>query len=653
MHLSKACDIFFPGLSLWVESQVADAQGEEKEGRTEDMGPPGGVVAEPNPPLAISNLVGTYEGHAFPRSPSGAAAVNEVVSAACTDTSAAAEDAVEDLNLLGLLWSDREEMGRARLYLLAAKAAYRMLEPYCPSSVNAAATLSGTAAQLNGSEEGPMKTVGRAAPAARGPEGADRRSFRRPIDGHHTHTLYYLAQVYGALRNADASASYCYQTLARQLEWELTLDVCGWVGNCMSLVDYLLGEQGDKEAAAWCLEACDVLLRREEEAKARGEGPGTAREEARALSVAGVHRKWAVLYASILEEAAALALGELDRNEARRPAAFLVGFPRLFPSLSSPSSPLAPDASPAGATCAQPSRLPLPPSITSFAQARPVFLQAQKHLAAALSYFVLDGHVTEHVHLLREQSKAYRDLAVFESDDKRRQAMFLRRAGLLQPLLDDLNPRAYAGLLKVVSFELGEVYLTLLETKAARVEEKLSQAGRRARGDEDDNKALEAYEPSKAEAEKCDTYCRLAIAAFEHFVRLYHKQSPPPDVRETSSPGLKASGVENVAWDLPSKEDFKPVFRAHFHLARLYGRMHVFGGQGEEAHEGRVAGMKKSLATYEWLRGFAREHICRLYGASAGPCERHFAEELKICDDMSAMLPEKIAREHFKYKASS
>lgn len=109
--------------------------------------------------------------------------------------------------------------------------------------------------------------------------------FRWALQGAHTHTLFYLAQVSGALGDADTSASYCYMTLSEQvgmvydsfvfrrstdcdvwsprrlrstccipyhtlqLEGEVKLDRLGWVTNCLSLVDYhLTASQSDYKA---------------------------------------------------------------------------------------------------------------------------------------------------------------------------------------------------------------------------------------------------------------------------------------------------------------------------------------------------------------------------------------------------------------------
>eukprot|EP00624_Nannochloropsis_granulata_P002158 evm.model.NODE_20742_length_7495_cov_13.818012.2 len=116
-------------------------------------------------------------------------------------------------------------MAQARLYLLAAKEAYRMLEPFCPvpasNSTPTAAAIRDRKEKEKNEEEEDIATSTAAGESNRSTSIHNTHSrFRRLIDDHHTHTLYYLAQVYGQLRQADASASYCFQTLAKQVEWE-------------------------------------------------------------------------------------------------------------------------------------------------------------------------------------------------------------------------------------------------------------------------------------------------------------------------------------------------------------------------------------------------------------------------------------------------
>lgn len=87
----------------------------------------------------------------------------------------------------GILYSGREELPRARAFLLAALRAHELLSHH--------------------------RLLDRD-PAAEPPRTA---AFREPLQGPYTHTLFYLAQVYGAMGDAKTSASYCYRTLAEQV----------------------------------------------------------------------------------------------------------------------------------------------------------------------------------------------------------------------------------------------------------------------------------------------------------------------------------------------------------------------------------------------------------------------------------------------------
>lgn len=106
--------------------------------------------------------------------------------------------------LQGILWSGREELFRARAFLLAALQAHELLGQ-----------------RLKEKQPAPAAAAAAAADAADAESGA---AFRRPLQGAYTHTLFYLAQVYGALGDAAASAGYCYRTLAEQVR-----ESVGWL----------------------------------------------------------------------------------------------------------------------------------------------------------------------------------------------------------------------------------------------------------------------------------------------------------------------------------------------------------------------------------------------------------------------------------------
>jgi hypothetical protein len=114
------------------------------------------------------------------------------------------EDALKCLNLLGILWTGRENVTRGALYLKSAEHVY-------------------TALSLTGS------------------------ALSNDIEDIHTHTLFYLAQCYGNLGNAPMSSKFCHLTLQRQLTPVarpaaaacLSKDgLLDWIKNSMALSDF-------------------------------------------------------------------------------------------------------------------------------------------------------------------------------------------------------------------------------------------------------------------------------------------------------------------------------------------------------------------------------------------------------------------------------
>jgi hypothetical protein len=154
---------------------------------------------------------------------------------------------------------------------------------------------------------------------------------------------------------------------------------------------------------------------------AAGEGGAGAGDEERreklARIKAEVHRRWAALYGQLLQSASELhELGaETAEAAAAQPHPPVSSSPSssawpadmcLFPSLNVPPP-----------TARERALLPDDPSaVRTYEQARPLFLEATKHLDLAKAFFTLDGgFVTDHAHLQREASKLYRHLSTFET----------------------------------------------------------------------------------------------------------------------------------------------------------------------------------------------------------------------------------------------
>jgi len=83
----------------------------------------------------------------------------------------------------------------------------------------------------------------------------------------------------------------------------------------------------------------------------------------------------------------------------------------------------------------------------------------------ALSIYVLDGFVTEHVQISKQISGLYKTLAKLEEDNKRKCLMIAKRRELIQPLVDGISPKAYVGLWRELMVEFGEILYSLFELK--------------------------------------------------------------------------------------------------------------------------------------------------------------------------------------------
>jgi hypothetical protein len=99
----------------------------------------------------------------------------------------------------------------------------------------------------------------------------------------------------------------------------------------------------------------------------------------------------------------------------------------------------------------------------TFEQARVLFNSAMTRFKAALEFYELDGHVTEHVNILMEVSNCYRCLAGFEPDVTRRRLMHAQRVARLCPLHGLLNTEYFLGLVRSIALELGNSCREVME----------------------------------------------------------------------------------------------------------------------------------------------------------------------------------------------
>ena len=83
---------------------------------------------------------------------------------------------------------------------------------------------------------------------------------------------------------------------------------------------------------------------------------------------------------------------------------------------------------------------------------------ANTQFKRALEYFKLDGHVTEHIQIKQDVSKLYKQLSQLEPEKDRFIAMQERRKELLEPLMTELNHKAYEVNVIELGVELQDIY---------------------------------------------------------------------------------------------------------------------------------------------------------------------------------------------------
>lgn len=236
-----------------------------------------------------------------------------------------------------------------------------------------------------------------------------------------------------------------------------------------------------------------------------------------------------------------------------------------------------------------------PSTIESFESAREVFKAGHFHLLKAKEYIVLDGYVTEHIGILRNISSLYKYLACFESDPKRILAMHLRRTALLVSIPEQLNPSIYCGLIKELTYELGETFheIALVKEGQLSTKEKLKASDR----------------------SKYNEYALNSIKYFKMFIQQYSTEDdlPPSTI------------------DL---DELGPFLRAHFYIARLYGRQLL-----PDRHD-QVASLKQSLHVYENVVRLEHKYMLKL--SKEQRRQVRIDQELEICREMSELIPRKI-----------
>ncbi|XP_038600090.1 KIF-binding protein [Tachyglossus aculeatus] len=474
--------------------------------------------------------------------------------------------AVHAQNNLGILWCDRGEMERGQTYLESAEALYKQYTKEIGSP--------------------PLDPTEHFLPEE---EQLSEQERSKRFEKAHTHTLYYLAQVYQHLNMTEKAAQYCHTTLKRQLESGGYHPV-EWAINAATLSQYYLNEQCFMESRH-CLSAASVIFSQTEQSPS-GESPQTEEDQQNLCQrKAEIARCWIKYCLNLLQSARKSLednIGELDPDkqgelrarrkseedarESGRKRAVLFGTSDVRDSIMALEEKV---------SCASP---------LDFEEAREVFLVGQNYVAEAKEYFQVDGHVTDHIEVVQDHSALFKALAFFEADYERRCKMHKRRVDMLEPLSAELNPRYYLLVVRQLQFELAETSYEMMDLKVALAER--------------------LAEPAPRAVKKINALARAAIGYYQLFL--------------DSLRGPDRAFPERLEEDV-----LRPAMVARFHMARLYGKL--IPGEGRRELEN----LQTSLAHYAALVDYCEKH------PEAVPAVR---TELELSREMVGLLPARMER---------
>lgn len=468
------------------------------------------------------------------------------------------------LNQLGILWSHRDDVSKSKEYLERSSKLYEDFKAsnVTPMSFN----------ELFQSEQQQSMSI---------------------LEKTHTLTLYYLAQVYGVLKDALKSAIYCHVTLKRQLEFD-DYEHIDWALNAATLSQFFMEKNGFKQARHH-LAAASIMLVNFEAQLHRYRGMGEefeAKLEIFQHRSADISRCWAKYGLLLLSSSRDRLLHHTDDEETSIPCSLSSDLAQLQ---------LAPDSSVSSQDLSDLYFKSLDvhafeKQVTdqfalTFDDARTIFLNIKAWLDDAQQYYTLENHASDYVQIIQDMSQMYNYLAFFEDSPERQSKMHKRRIDHLESVITELNPTYYLQVCRQIWYELGEIYITILEIKL----DKLRETSQR---------------PTPQALLKINSLIEKSIQHFKSFIE---------SIKE-----LAAEDLTRIPEDLE-----KPALKAYFHIAVMYGKFIM------PDKVIQLENNKKSLEYFKKMTVY-----CEKYPEAC----QHVATEIGVSKEMVQLLPLKIVK---------
>lgn len=364
---------------------------------------------------------------------------------------------------------------------------------------------------------------------------ADGDAARR-VEKAFTLTLFFLAQTHAKEGHRDEAAQFCGRTFERQLRAGEPLAPAELTNNALGLAQYYC-EEG-------LLRQASLLLERGRDALG-----GDCRVER-----ASIDFMLGSVWRRLFEANLALVL---ERRAEERFLAREEELNRLRLELSGPDTPIV--------------------LARSYDALKPVFARAMERYDRARAVFE-DGHVTEICEAVKAQCELWAATLPAEPDKARQEAIHLRRQALLEPLLRELNPRAFIK-------QSAELWAVAAEA-ATSLFELARERGARARMGRFGHKAIEAWDA----------------------VLGYFADHPPEDAQSVQS-----------------------FVNCNSSKGRIYAHLH------EKERIAARENLVRSLACYNAAKEALLAYRCRAQILDAG-----MEQQLRVTEEYCRLMPAKI-----------
>ena len=397
----------------------------------------------------------------------------------------------------------------------------------------------------------------------------------------YTHTMYYLAQVYGKLGEKAKSAEYCHTTLQRQLDC-MTYKPLEWALNAATLSQFYIGEE-NFPLARHCLAAASFIIKEAGDPKPLSsvdeQGTDESENERLLRSTVDIKRCWAKY---------GLALMEISRDRLMK-AVEDSDHPEILPSPEA-------DQEVKSAFHFNLELTSIEEQITDkwlkvYEDTRLVFLSVIRWLDASKEYYVINEHCTDYVEIIQDHSRAYKFLAFYDLDFERQCKMHKRRVDMLEAVWKELNPQHYMLVCRQLIFEIADTLSGMLDLKLAIIEES-------------------GHPPNAHAVRKINMLAAQSIQRYQDYLKTL--QTP------------RKSLPEKFASD-----DERPALVAHFCIGRLYSKFLQF-----EVTQ-RLTNLKMSMEHYKYLVDY-----CDRNPESVNVIKN----ERDVCAEMVDLLPTKMER---------